>query len=251
MASVTTAAWQSEIQRFLQVSLRALVRAETDGRLPVRFTSTGKDIWNTFRNELSAADLVGLCIQDAGVTMPVPFDPSRWWPDWPDWALMGQSPADAERWINETLVEAGQPRDGYLRQQAAALGVEIPPSELLEFLPTPPRHERWLELPGTGGVGGTTPVGAYPRGASPYELLDMAGNVWEWCSSLYRGYPYRVDDGREDLEASGSRAVRGGSWDFSRYFARCAYRVGFSSGYRPGYRFINVGFRVVVSPILC
>ena len=151
MAPVTSAAWQSEIERFRQVSLRAIVRAEADGRIPARFTSTGKDVWKTFRNELTAADLVALCIQDAGVTMPVPFDPSRWWPDWPDWALMGQSPADAERWINETLVEAGQPRDGYLRQQAAALGVEIPPSELLEFLPTPPRHERWLELPGTGG----------------------------------------------------------------------------------------------------
>ena len=31
----------------------------------------------------------------------------------------------------------------------------------------------------------TTAVGSYPAGASPYGVLDMAGNVWEWVSSVY------------------------------------------------------------------
>ncbi|HUW08695.1 MAG TPA: formylglycine-generating enzyme family protein, partial [Anaerolineae bacterium] len=92
-----------------------------------------------------------------------------------------------------------------------------------------------------GGVGGTTPVGSYPDGASPYGLLDMLGNVWEWCSSLHRPYPYRHDDGREDMTASGDRELRGGSWDLSVEVARCAVR----SGGLPLGSLDLIGFRVV------
>ena len=73
-------------------------------------------------------------------------------------------------------------------------------------------------------VGDTTPVGSYPTGASPYGCLDMAGNVWEWTSSLYQGYPYDAGDGREDPAASGSRVLRGGSFVNNRLLVRCASR---------------------------
>jgi formylglycine-generating enzyme required for sulfatase activity len=59
----------------------------------------------------------------------------------------------------------------------------------------------------------TKPVGSLPTGASPYGVLDLAGNVWEWVSSAYRPYPYRADDGREDLMPSALRSTRGGGHD--------------------------------------
>jgi formylglycine-generating enzyme required for sulfatase activity len=97
------------------------------------------------------------------------------------------------------------------------------------------------------GLGGTTPVGIFPEGASPYGCLDMAGNVWEWTGSHYKEYPYDRADGRENLEAGDdvSRVLRGGSWLDYRIYARCAYR----DGLIPDGRWDYYGFRIVVSPI--
>ena len=43
-------------------------------------------------------------------------------------------------------------------------------------------------------------------------MSDMAGNVFEWVSSLYKPYPYDASDGREDPTRRGSRVIRGGAW---------------------------------------
>jgi signal transduction histidine kinase len=51
----------------------------------------------------------------------------------------------------------------------------------------------------------------------------MAGNVNDWTRSLYRPYPYKPDDGRESLEGSAPRVVRGGAFDDSARLARGAY----------------------------
>ena len=59
----------------------------------------------------------------------------------------------------------------------------------------------------------TAPVTSFTAGGSPYGLLDMAGNAWEWVSSAYRPYPYDASDGREDLKAGPVRGTRGGGHD--------------------------------------
>ncbi len=76
------------------------------------------------------------------------------------------------------------------------------------------------------GIGTTTPVGRYsPGGDSPCGAADMAGNVWEWCSSQYKDYPYDAGDGRENLTEYASRVVRGGSFHGDEASARCGSRV--------------------------
>ena len=75
-------------------------------------------------------------------------------------------------------------------------------------------------------VGGTTPVGSYEKGKSPYGVYDMAGNAWEWVSSLWGPYPYNANDGRENLSTFGSRVLRGGGWIHHNSGVRSAGRGG-------------------------
>jgi formylglycine-generating enzyme required for sulfatase activity len=102
-----------------------------------------------------------------------------------------------------------------------------------------PEHANYSETQ----LGQTSPVGIFPKGASPYDVLDMSGNVWEWTLSLYQPYPYHAEDGRNDLQAEGARVMRGGSWSYNPRNARCAFRL----WDRPNYFGNNFGFRVVLS----
>ncbi len=91
----------------------------------------------------------------------------------------------------------------------------------------------------------TTPVGKYsPAGDSPYGCADMAGNVWEWTRSKFKPYPYKADDGRESLEGTDLRAVRGGSWGYRQGSARVSNRHDNDPDFRDDYK----GFRLVVRP---
>ena len=79
------------------------------------------------------------------------------------------------------------------------------------------------------GYNKTAPVGSYPQSASPYGVLDMAGNLWEWTLSSYTylDYPYVADDGREQTDMWAPRTVRGGgAWYNTAKYARSADRWG-------------------------
>ena len=99
-------------------------------------------------------------------------------------------------------------------------------------------------------IGSTSAVGCFPRGASPYGVEELSGNVWEWTRSLWADYPYPASGAelvrREDLEADAQawRVVRGGAFCDSGYSARCA------AGYMNFPNYVNRlnGFRVVLSP---
>ena len=97
-----------------------------------------------------------------------------------------------------------------------------------------------------GKAGGTTPVGAYsPQGDSPYGAVDMAGNVWEWTNSLFKGYPYDAKDGREKSDDHGLRVLRGGAFNLNPQYVRAAFRL----GNLPDLRHRYLGFRVGLLPI--
>jgi formylglycine-generating enzyme required for sulfatase activity len=92
----------------------------------------------------------------------------------------------------------------------------------------------------------TVPVGVFPRGESPYGVLDMSGCIWQWCRDLYAPDAY-VEAHRRDPEgpAQGAppmrRVVRGGAWNTLAWSLRCANR----NCYLPTARFSNLGFRCV------
>ncbi len=97
-------------------------------------------------------------------------------------------------------------------------------------------------------IGGTSPVGMFPHGASPFGLQDMIGNVWEWCLDWYDENEYRNrNDGvlnPRGPETGSARVLRGGSWNYDRDVARCSYRLG---GEPDNFNY-NLGFRLVCSP---
>jgi formylglycine-generating enzyme required for sulfatase activity len=87
--------------------------------------------------------------------------------------------------------------------------------------------------------GRTHPVGQ--KHPNDFGLYDMNGNVWEWCQSKYKPYPYKADDGRENVQDGDVRVMRGGSWENNAVSCRSAYRRQVLPSVRA-----TIGFRVVL-----
>ncbi|MGO8674083.1 MAG: formylglycine-generating enzyme family protein [Capsulimonadaceae bacterium] len=93
----------------------------------------------------------------------------------------------------------------------------------------------------------TTPksVGSYPDGASPYGVLDMAGNVFQWCSDWFdvTYYSHSLPTDPTGPSDGKTRVLRGGPWngnipDF--------FRATFRGGYSPANSGVFYGFRCVI-----
>jgi formylglycine-generating enzyme required for sulfatase activity len=100
------------------------------------------------------------------------------------------------------------------------------------------------------GRSSTTPVEQHQNGASPFGILDLSGNAWEWTGDLYRTYPYTPTTAQDTpalpagITESHRRALRGGSWRAEADWGRCSSRV----FWQPFYIFSGqVGFRVAYS----
>lgn len=96
-------------------------------------------------------------------------------------------------------------------------------------------------------LGDTTPVGKYPQGASPFGVMDMGGNVWEWVADWYDANYYSHSP-RDDPQgpASGEyRVLRGGAWGSLTFTTRGSFRFGGTPDEREDY----IGFRCATSTV--
>ncbi len=84
------------------------------------------------------------------------------------------------------------------------------------------------------GLGRTSAVGVFPLGTLDQSLLDLAGNVSEFCLNEF------AEPGKLGTKGDATRAVRGGAWTDDSFQCRTYAR----DDTHPGYRHNFVGFRV-------
>ncbi len=177
------------------------------------------------------------------------------------------------QWLNERWRRLGRLSEGWeLRlpseaewEKAARGGLRIAPEPLIGWLDSPERpttianpgpqrtyawrgdaidseHANFKET----GPSSTSAVGSFPLGESPCGCLDMLGNVWEWTRSIWDDeitYPYKADDGREDLTSDSVRVLRGGAYYSDQTRVRCSCRFRSSPNLWSGF----IGFRLALS----
>ena len=124
-----------------------------------------------------------------------------------------------------------RPRPEIQWQKRFPVGIET----YLYSLVVPARRE-WARAGWYWRPGAPVPVGTIPQNVSPYGCQDMAGNIWEWTTSLYN--PKLPD----------FHVVKGGSWGYSihhtRLYVRSACSVTTPSR---DYRAQGTGFRVMIA----
>jgi formylglycine-generating enzyme required for sulfatase activity len=95
-------------------------------------------------------------------------------------------------------------------------------------------------------VGDTSWTGSYPLGSSPYGVMDMAGNTWEWVNDSYQWDYYSISPDRNPPGPTTDtiKVLRGGSWSSRWIDIRSTIRGSSNSSYR----YLEIGFRCAASP---
>ena len=94
-------------------------------------------------------------------------------------------------------------------------------------------------------IRGTHPVGSFLTGVSPYGVMDMAGNVWEWCEDWYGGNYYEISPTKNPTgPVKGDlHVLRGGSWDINYYSTNDGNRGAYRYYGTPNNYYASTGFR--------
>lgn len=152
------------------------------------------------------------------------------------WVVRLPTEAEWEKAARQPSPE-GVAEPGHVDQRTYPWGADAPSEERAAFGDCPP----W------------PPVGAYPYGTNPIGLIDMAGNVWEWCLDAYAPYakagsgpavnPFVLSPGGKDWQGAGRVARGGGFWGEPGDL-----RVSYRGRGSPGDRGDILGFRCVASP---
>ncbi|MEP6757451.1 MAG: SUMF1/EgtB/PvdO family nonheme iron enzyme [Chthonomonadales bacterium] len=196
------------------------------------------------RNSVTVSQYLKFC-DASGHSKPMPPDFNQNWSK-PDHPIVNVSFADGLaycKWAGGRLPteaeweKAASWDDVAKKKRKYPWGDEFDPSRL------------WKSQKKGLDAGGTKPVGSYPAGASPYGLLDMAGNVFNWCSDWYDGgfYGNALASNRnpenQTLGEKKERTVRGGSWviPFPDVF-----RTVFRGNILPETAIFGGGFRCVI-----
>jgi formylglycine-generating enzyme required for sulfatase activity len=95
---------------------------------------------------------------------------------------------------------------------------------------------------GNSRIGAPTNIATYPQGASPYNVMDLAGNVYEWTSSVYMAYPFKPNMNIE-TNSSVMFSLRGAGFGSGVTSVRCARRA---KQYRETKNYVT-GFRIVIA----
>ncbi|HEY2614742.1 MAG TPA: SUMF1/EgtB/PvdO family nonheme iron enzyme [Chthoniobacterales bacterium] len=99
----------------------------------------------------------------------------------------------------------------------------------------------WSDHEIDDGYAESSPVGAFPAGASPFGLEDMAGNVWEWCLDFFEAYRGTPRTNPRGPTAGQKRVYRGGSWKSRFNSLRTTARGSNMANYSCN----DLGFRIV------